>query len=246
MSTRASGTPLVYQALTETGDEASLGMTVVLKITSAHQASTETGRGASSAIATSALSEEQRGEPAMVETFTPRVGADTSSSKVDETSHDGRSRTPIVWGQGIPLRPSMKLPPPTNSESRPSTSRTISQASVSEAISRLQREKAGVQQTLDRCKAEHTDLCQRFDKLLHERDHLAKQDKEMLDKTLVTVRQKLEESRAATTAARVAEEAGRQQLARMMDEQLVQSQTIESLRRQLETSNNATRDAQAF
>ena len=64
--------------------------------------------------------------------------------------------------------------------------------------------------------------------------------------TLVTLRQELEESRAATTAARVAEEAGWQQLARMMDEQLVQSQTIESLRRQLETSNNATRDAQAF
>ena len=39
--------------------------------------------------------------------------------------------------------------------------------------------------------------------------------------TIVTVRQELEESRAATTAARFAEEAGRQQLARMMDEQLV-------------------------
>ena len=64
--------------------------------------------------------------------------------------------------------------------------------------------------------------------------------------TLVTVRQELEESRAATTAARVAEDAGRQQLARMMDEQLIQSQAIESLRRQLETSNTATRDAQAL
>ena len=64
--------------------------------------------------------------------------------------------------------------------------------------------------------------------------------------TLVTVRQELEESRAAATAARVAEEAGRLQLARMMDEQLVQNQTIESLRRQLETSNTATRDAQAL
>ena len=64
--------------------------------------------------------------------------------------------------------------------------------------------------------------------------------------TLVTITQELEESRAATAAARVAEDAGRQQLARMMDEQLVQNQTIESLRRQLETSNNATRDAQAL
>ena len=34
--------------------------------------------------------------------------------------------------------------------------------------------------------------------------------------SLVAVRKELEESRAATTAARVAEEAGRQQLARMM------------------------------
>ncbi len=38
----------------------------------------------------------------------------------------------------------------------------------------------------------------------------------------------------------------RLQLARMMDEQLVQSQAIETLRRQLETSNTATRDAQAL
>ena len=58
--------------------------------------------------------------------------------------------------------------------------------------------------------------------------------------------QELEESRAAATAARVAEEAGRLQLARMMDEQLVQNQTIESLRRQLETSTTATRDAPAL
>ena len=64
--------------------------------------------------------------------------------------------------------------------------------------------------------------------------------------SLVAVRQELEESRAATTSARVAEEAGRQQLACMMNEQLVQSQTIEALRRQVETSNNATRDAQAL
>jgi len=64
--------------------------------------------------------------------------------------------------------------------------------------------------------------------------------------TLVAIRQELEESRAAATAARVAEEAGRQQLARMMDEQLAQTQTIEALRRQVETSNNAARDAQAL
>jgi len=64
--------------------------------------------------------------------------------------------------------------------------------------------------------------------------------------SLVAVRQELEESRAIVNAARVAEEAGRQQLARMMDEQLAQTQTIEALRRQVETSNNAARDAQAL
>ena len=62
--------------------------------------------------------------------------------------------------------------------------------------------------------------------------------------SVVSLRRELEESRAATTAARVSEEAGRQQLARMMDEQLTQNQTID-LRRQLETSNTAARDAQA-
>ena len=67
---------------------------------------------------------------------------------------------------------------PANSDSRPSTSRNISQASVSEAISRLQREKAIVQQSLERYKADHTDLSQRFGKLMHERDHLARQNEE--------------------------------------------------------------------
>ena len=71
MSTRASGTPADDRDSTEADPAASLGMTVVSKITSAHQASTETGRGASSAISTSAISEEPHGEPAMVETFTP-------------------------------------------------------------------------------------------------------------------------------------------------------------------------------
>jgi len=151
MSTRASGTPANDRDSTEADHAASLGMTVVSKITSAHQASTETDRGASSAISTS---EEPRGEPAMVETFTPRVGADASSSKVDATSPAGRSGTPIVWGQGIPLRPPLQLHPPTSVEPRPSTSRTISQASVSDAILRLQQEKT------------HDELQHRYDQLV--------------------------------------------------------------------------------
>ena len=64
--------------------------------------------------------------------------------------------------------------------------------------------------------------------------------------SLVALRQELDEARVVATAARVSEEAGRQQLARMMDEQLAQNQTIETLRRQVETSNNAARDAQAL
>ena len=60
---------------------------------------------------------------------------------------------------------------------------------------------------------------------------------------IVSLRQELEDSRAATALARVSEEAGRLQLARMMDDQL--AQTIENLRRQVETSNTAVCDAQA-
>ena len=64
--------------------------------------------------------------------------------------------------------------------------------------------------------------------------------------SLVALRQELDEARAVATAARVSKEAGRQQLARVMEEQLAQTQTIEALRRQVETSNNAARDAQAL
>ena len=67
-----------------------------------------------------------------------------------------------------------------------------------------------------------------------ERTRLQRNFNEM-SMSLVAVRQELEESRAAANAARVAEEAGRQQLARMTDEQLAQIQTIEALRRQVKT-----------
>jgi len=64
--------------------------------------------------------------------------------------------------------------------------------------------------------------------------------------SLVALRQEHEESRAVANAARVYKEAGRQQLARLMDEQLAQTQTIETLCRQVETSNNTARDAQVL
>ena len=62
---------------------------------------------------------------------------------------------------------------------------------------------------------------------------------------IVSLRQELEDSRAATASVRVSEEAGRLQLARMMDDQLAHNQTIENLRRQVESSNTAVREAQA-
>jgi len=46
--------------------------------------------------------------------------------------------------------------------------------------------------------------------------------------------------------ARTSEEAARLQITRMMDEQLVQSQTIEGLRRQVESSNTSAQQAQAL
>ena len=58
----------------------------------------------------------------------------------------GHGRPSIVWGQGIQIRPSMNLPQPSDSSSR---TLAISQASVSDAISRLQQEKARVQKDLD-------------------------------------------------------------------------------------------------
>jgi hypothetical protein len=64
--------------------------------------------------------------------------------------------------------------------------------------------------------------------------------------SIVSLRQELEEARPVTTVARASEEAGQQQLVRMMDEQLAQTQTIESLYRQVEASNNAARDSQAL
>jgi len=63
---------------------------------------------------------------------------------------------------------------------------------------------------------------------------------------MVSLCQELEDARAVIVAAQSSEEAGPQQLTRMMDEQLAQSQTIEALRRQVETSSNSARKAQAL
>ena len=116
----------------------------------------------------------------MVETFTPRFGAVTQDSK-GETSPMGHGRPSIVWGQGIQIRPSINLPQPSDSSSRTSAMPSISQASVSDAISRLQQEKARVQKDLDTRKADFTALSQKYDRVLSQNDMLvadnAKQEK---------------------------------------------------------------------
>ena len=45
--------------------------------------------------------EEPIGEPATVDMFTPRVGAIATESKEQGGTHQGRSRTKVMWGQGI-------------------------------------------------------------------------------------------------------------------------------------------------
>jgi len=64
--------------------------------------------------------------------------------------------------------------------------------------------------------------------------------------TIVSLCRDLDEARATVLAARASEEAARLQITRMMDEQLIQSQTIEALRRQVESSNTSAQQAQAL
>jgi hypothetical protein len=63
---------------------------------------------------------------------------------------------------------------------------------------------------------------------------------------IVSLRRELDEARAGALSARASEEAARLQIARMMDEQLTQNQTIDTLRRQVEASNTSVQQAQAL
>jgi hypothetical protein len=91
------------------------------------------------------VAEEPRGEPTMVDTFTPPVGAATQVPMA-ETCPDGRGRPPIVWGQGIPIRTSTTtLPSPIAPSDRPSSRPVISQESFNDIIARLDREKTRFQ-----------------------------------------------------------------------------------------------------
>ena len=63
---------------------------------------------------------------------------------------------------------------------------------------------------------------------------------------IVSLRRELDEARAGALTARASEEAARLQISRMMDEQLAQNQTIDTLRRQVESSNTSAQQAQAL
>jgi hypothetical protein len=97
------------------------------------------------ALTSASVAEEPRGEPAMIETFTPRIGAVTQDSKA-ETSPGGQ------------VRPAMNLSQPSDSSARISATPTINHASVSDVITRLQQEKARVQKELDKKRAAYNDL----------------------------------------------------------------------------------------
>ena len=116
-------------------------------------------------------------------------------------------------------------------------------------IQDVRDEKANLQQHFDNAEAEnHRAVTERDSTILDLRSLLERRNQELnvleqsevttqderirlqlhsneMSMSLVAIRQELEEARATATAARSSEEAGRQQLARMMDEQLAQNQT---------------------
>ena len=63
--------------------------------------------------------------------------------------------------------------------------------------------------------------------------------------TIVSLRRELDEARAGALTSRASKEAARLQITRMMDEQLAQNQTVDALRRQVESSNTSAQQAQA-
>ena len=139
----ASRTSSEFRASTETGTEAPVSaMSNIAGGPIVDQ--TPTGGSKTLALTSAPVAEEPRGDPAMVESFTSRVGAATQDSKIEKSSN-GHCRPSIVWEQGIQIQPSMHLP--RSSESGPSPAAPvddasrliISQSSVSDAITRLQK-----------------------------------------------------------------------------------------------------------
>jgi len=64
--------------------------------------------------------------------------------------------------------------------------------------------------------------------------------------TIVSLRRELDEARSGALTARASEEAARLQITRMMDEQLAQNQTVDALRRQVESGDTSAQQAQAL
>ena len=139
----ASRTPSAYRASTETDTE--VLVPVMNTMAGGPSVDRTLTRGVETLALTSAhVAEEPRGDPILVESFTPRFGAATQDSKV-ETQSEGQGRPPIRWGQGIQIRPSKYRPRPFKSGPIPAApvddaSRLIIiQSSVSDAITRLQK-----------------------------------------------------------------------------------------------------------
>ena len=83
-----------YRASTETGTEATVPvMSTIAGGPTVDRTSTEGGE--TLALTSASVAQYPRGEPIMVDTFTPRVGAATQDPKA-ETSPDGRGRPPVV------------------------------------------------------------------------------------------------------------------------------------------------------
>jgi chromosome segregation ATPase len=95
---------------------------------------------------------------------------------------------------------------------------------------------------LDRRNQQLNDLERSRDALEEDRARIQLHSTEV-QVTIVSLRRELEEARATALTARTSEEAARLQITRMTDEQLTQSQTIEGLRRQVESSNTSAQQA---
>jgi chromosome segregation ATPase len=98
---------------------------------------------------------------------------------------------------------------------------------------------------LDRRNQQLNDLERSRDAIEEDRAHIQLHSTEV-QVTTVSLRRELEEARATALAARTSEEAARLQITRMMDGQLVQGQTIEALRRQVESSNTSAQQARSY
>jgi len=110
----ASRTPSAYRASTETGTEAMVsGM-----ITMAGEPfvdRTSTGVHEKSVLTQASVAEEPRGDPAMVETLTPRVGAATLGSKVGAATSGWRDDS--RWTRSVTSRVRTRHPVKTIHES---------------------------------------------------------------------------------------------------------------------------------